>query len=95
MDKDQKINSPRTLEACRITGVLPEELYFVDYKEYLSYHPEISNLPEDIKKYRFNLLEKLRQKTIKMPDSSLLIWYAERTHHIISSYHHAISQLWS
>ena len=66
MDKDKKINSPRTLEACRINGVLPEELYFTDYREYLSVHPEITNLPEDIKKYRFNLLEKLRQKTIKM-----------------------------
>ena len=66
MDKDIKINSPRTLEACRINGVLPEELYYVDYKEYLSSHPEITNLPEDIKKYRFNLLEKLRLKTIKM-----------------------------
>ena len=66
MDKDQKINSPRTLEACRINGVLPEELYYTDYREYLSVHPEITNLPEDIKKYRFNLLEKLRQKTIKM-----------------------------
>ena len=66
MDREVRLNSPRTLEACRITGVLPEELYFVDYKEYLSYHPEITNLPEDIKKYRFNLLEKLRQKTIKM-----------------------------
>ena len=66
MDKDKKLNSPRTLEACRINGVLPEELFYVDYKDYLSVHPEITNLPEDIKKYRFNLLEKLRQKTIRM-----------------------------
>ena len=61
-----KLNSPRTLEVCRTNGVLPEELYYIEYKDYLSAHPEISNLPEDIKKYRFNLLEKLRQKTIKM-----------------------------
>ena len=60
-----KLNSPRTLEVCRTNGVLPEELYYIEYKDYLSAHPEISNLPEDIKKYRFNLLEKLRQKTIK------------------------------
>ena len=66
MDKDMKLNSPRTLEVCRINGVLPEELYYIEYKDYLSAHPEISNLPEDIKQYRFNLLEKLRQKTIKM-----------------------------
>ena len=65
MDKEIKINSPRSLEACRINGIIPEELYYVDYKEYLSIHPEITNLPEDIKKYRFNLLEKLRQKSIQ------------------------------
>ena len=66
MNKDMKLNSPRTLEVCRTNGVLPEELYYIEYKDYLSVHPEISNLPEDIKKYRFNLLEQLRQKTIKM-----------------------------
>ena len=27
-------------------------------------HPEIRNLPEDIKKYRYKLLEEFRQKTI-------------------------------
>ena len=45
---------------------MPEELYYMDYREYLSIHPEITNLPDDIKHYRFNLLEKLRQKTIGM-----------------------------
>ena len=64
MDKNQKINSPRSLKACRINGVLPEELFYMDYKEYLSVHPEITNLPEDIKKYRYDLLENFRQKTI-------------------------------
>ena len=49
-----------------MNGVLPEELYFVDYKDYLSAHPEITNLPEDIKQFRFNLLEKLRKKNIQM-----------------------------
>ena len=62
MDKDIKLNSPRTLQACRIKGILPEELYYVEYKDYLSAHPEITNLPEDIKKYRFKLLEKLEFK---------------------------------
>ena len=66
MDQDIKLNSPRTLQACRIKGILPEELYYVEYKDYLSAHPEITNLPEDIKKYRFKLLEKLRQKSIEI-----------------------------
>ena len=66
MNKKSILNSPRSLKACQIKGVLPNELYFTNYKEYLSSHPEISNLPDDVKKYRFNLLERLRLKTIKM-----------------------------
>ena len=66
MNKKSILNSPRSLKACQIKGVIPNELYFTNYKEYLSSHPEISNLPDDVKKYRFNLLERLRLKTIKM-----------------------------
>lgn len=66
MNKKSIINSPRSLKACQIKGVLPSELYFTNFKEYLSSHPEISNLPEDVKKYRFNLLERLRLKTLQM-----------------------------
>ena len=66
MDKEEKLNSPRSLKVCEKNGVLPEELYHIGYREYLSIHPEISNLPDDIKRYRFNLLEQLRLKTIKM-----------------------------
>ena len=66
MNKKSIINSPRSLKACKIKGVLPNELYFTNFKEYLSSHPEISNLPEDVKKYRFNLLERLRLKTLQM-----------------------------
>jgi len=66
MDRQKRINSPRTLKACEINGVIPEELYFLNYKDYLSAHPEITNLPDEIKRYRFNLLEKIRLKTIKL-----------------------------
>ena len=66
MDKEIKLNSPRSLEVCKTNGIEPYELYYIDYKEYLSKHPEISSLPDDIKRYRFNLLERLRLKTIKM-----------------------------
>jgi len=66
MDKEIRLNSPRTLLVCRMNGILPEELYYVDYKDYLSAHPEITNLPEEVKQFRFKLLEKLRLKNIKM-----------------------------
>ena len=65
MNKNVKINSPRTLKACKTIGVLPDELYFINYNKYVSVHPEISYLPDDVKRYRFNLLEKIRLKTIE------------------------------
>ena len=52
------------MEACRRQGIIQNELYYIDYKDYCNNHPEISKLPEDIKKYRYNLLENLRKKTI-------------------------------
>ena len=66
MDKNIKINSPRSIKVCKTNGIEPNELYFIDYSEYLNKHPEISNLPDDIKKYRFHLIERFRLKTIKM-----------------------------
>jgi hypothetical protein len=65
LNKNVKINSPRTLKACKTIGVLPDELYFINYNKYVSVHPEISYLPDDVKRYRFNLLEKIRLKTIE------------------------------
>ena len=35
MDKKCILNSPRSLKACQLKGVLPNELYYIDYKEYL------------------------------------------------------------
>ena len=66
MDKNMRINSPRSIKVCQTNGIEPNELYYLDYSEYLSKHPEISNLPDDIKRYRFHLIDRFRLKTIKM-----------------------------
>ena len=53
------------MQICRSYGILSEELYYIDYKDYCALHPEISSLPNDIKKYRYDLLEEFRKKTIE------------------------------
>ena len=52
------------MEVFRRQGIIQDELYFSDFKEYCSNHPEIRNLPENIKQYRYDLLEDFRKKTI-------------------------------
>ena len=55
------MNSPRSLEACRILGILPESLYYIDFKTYVQNNPEIIRYPKDIQKkdlIKLILLEK-------------------------------------
>ena len=59
-----RINSPRTLKICRSNGILIDELYYTDFKDYCELHPELTNLPGDMKKYRYDLIENFREKTI-------------------------------
>ena len=60
------MNSPRSLEACRQLGILPEELYFQDFDTYIKMNPEVIGLPKDIQKLRFENIDKYRRETIKM-----------------------------
>ena len=60
------MNSPRSLEACRQLGILPEELYFQDFDTYIKLNPEVIGLPKDIQRIRFENIDKYRKETIKM-----------------------------
>ena len=60
------MNSPRSLEACRQLGILPEELYFQDFETYIKLNPEVIGLPKDIQKIRFENIDKYRKETIRM-----------------------------
>ena len=60
------MNSPRSLEACRQLGILPDELYYQDFDTYLRMNPEVIGLPKDIQKIRFENIDKYRKETIKM-----------------------------
>ena len=60
------MDSPRSLEACRQLGILPEELYFQDFETYIHMNPEVIALPKEIQKIRFDNIDKYRKETIEM-----------------------------
>ena len=60
------MNSPRSLEACRQLGILPEELFFQDFETYIKLNPEVIGLPKDIQKIRFDNIDNYRKETINM-----------------------------
>ena len=64
--KKEILDSPRSLEACRQLGILPDELYFQDFETFLRMNPEVIGLPKDIQKIRFDNIDKYRKDTIKM-----------------------------
>ena len=55
------MDSPRSLEACRQLGILPEELYFQDFETYIHMNPEVIGLPKEIQKIRFDNIDKYRK----------------------------------
>ena len=60
------MNSPRSLEACRQLGIIPNELYFQDFETYIKLNPEVIALPKDFQKMRFENIDNYRRETIKM-----------------------------
>ena len=60
------INSPRSLEACRQLGIIPNELYFHDFETYVKMNPEVIALPKEIQKIRFENIDNYRKETIQM-----------------------------
>ena len=60
------MDSPRSLEACRQLGILPEELYYQDFDAYIRMNPEVVGLPKEIQKIRFENIDKYRKETIEM-----------------------------
>ena len=62
----KEMDSPRSLEACRQLGILPQELYYVDFDTYSHLNPEVIGLPKDIQKIRFDNINNYRKDTIRM-----------------------------
>lgn len=62
--KTQRLNSPRSLEACRKLGIDPLELYSISLEEYKAKNPESRNLPKEILDMRYEAIENYRNKSI-------------------------------
>ena len=60
------MESPRSLEACRQLGILPDELYYQDFETYIRLNPEVIGLPKEIQRIRFENIDKYRKSTIEM-----------------------------
>jgi hypothetical protein len=64
------MNSPRSLEACRLLGIDPQSLYYVKFKKFAQSNPDIFRLNkesqqkrfENINKYRNEMIEAVKQK---------------------------------
>lgn len=63
-DKNIILDSPRSLLACERLEIESEELYFLDINEFIKKHPEISALPKNIVKIKWDHLEALRNQNI-------------------------------
>ena len=60
------MNSPRSLEACRMLGILPQSLYYIDFKTYIQLNPEIFRLSKELQQKRFENINKYRKETIEI-----------------------------
>ena len=60
------INSPRSILACKILGILPQELIFKDFSQFLNENSSIMNLSKDIQKIRYENIEKYRQESVRL-----------------------------
>ena len=64
------MNSPRSLEACRLLGIDPQSLYYVKFKKFAQSNSDIFRLNkesqqkrfENINKYRNEMIEAVKQK---------------------------------
>ena len=62
--KSSVMNSPRSLEACKMLGVEPGELYYIPIEAFKEQHPDMKRLPNDLQQYRYDQFEKFRNDTI-------------------------------
>ncbi len=58
--------SPRSLQACKRTGIEPKELFYYDLNSFKRFNPEVDHLDPDIQKMRFERAELLRQQSIQI-----------------------------
>ena len=60
------MTSPRSIEACRLIGVAPMELYPLTFDEYVLQHYEIRNLQKNLQEERYRHFDKIRTDNIAL-----------------------------
>ena len=68
-EKSEPLNSPRSLEALRILGISPEELYPLTFEEYLRQNPSTRNLTQALQEQRYVHFENFRKKNLLLAQS--------------------------
>jgi len=53
----KEIDSPRSLQACEELGILPEELFHVNFEDFVKSHPEMVNLSKSVLNLRLIILK--------------------------------------
>ena len=65
-NKNNMINSPRSLKACKELGILPIELYKISIEEYRSQNPNSITLEPKMLQFRYEGYEKFRKDSITL-----------------------------
>ena len=65
-NQGQRLTSPRSIEACRLIGVAPMELYPLTFDEYVLQHYEIRNLQKNLQEERYRHFDKIRTDNIAL-----------------------------
>ena len=59
--KNQRLNSPYSIKACRLKGAKEKDLYHLTLEEYINANPESKNLPKEIQQERYDNYEQNRK----------------------------------
>ena len=62
--KGKRLNSPTSLEACRLIGVDPNELYSISFEEFILLHPECKNIDKSLQEERYEHFEENRKANV-------------------------------
>ena len=69
LEKKQRLSSPRSIEACRLIGITPNELYPITLDEYINKHPDIKYIKQNLQEQRFNNFDKIRKENLEAAQS--------------------------
>ena len=69
LEKKQRLSSPRSIEACRLIGITPNELYPITLDEYINKHPDIKYMKQNLQEQRFNNFDKIRKENLEAAQS--------------------------